>query len=129
MIRRGGGHDRLNGVMWRRNMILLAGLLSGCAAQATRPSSSPLACMRAEVQALPQGLSDDEKHCVASGLITRHCSSVEAWVAGAGKELQDAFTGGDASWADWRSDGRGRQCGRTAADDQAVLACCRTKQQ
>jgi len=80
--------------------------------------------MRAEVRALPAALSDDEKHCVASGWIARHCSVAEASLAGAGKEVKDMFTAGDASWADWRADRRGVKCARGAVDDEAVVACC-----
>lgn len=111
--------------MWRCSLVLVASLAAGCAAMAPRRATSSLGCMRAEVRELPASLSDDEKHCVGSGLIARHCSLTESWLAGAGKEVKDLFTAGDASWADWRADRRGMQCGRNAANDEAVMACCR----
>lgn len=73
---------------------------------------------------LPANLSDDHAHCVASGLIARYCSVVEAHLAGIGKEFRDLFSDGDASWADWRADRRGVGCARRAADDEALAACC-----
>jgi hypothetical protein len=71
-------------------------------------------------------MPDEQKHCVASGLIARHCSMSEANMAGVGKELQDLFTGGDASWADWKMDRKGMSCAHGAADDAAVVQCCAT---
>jgi hypothetical protein len=105
---------------------LLMLTLVGCASQAERPTTSSYGCMVAERDALPAGLSDDQKHCVASGLIARHCSVSEANMAGLGKELQDLFTGGDASWADWKMDRVGMSCAHDAPSDEAVVQCCAT---
>jgi hypothetical protein len=102
--------------------LLLA--LGGCVAQAPRPAASSYGCMVAERDALPASMPDDQKHCVASGLIARHCSVTEAHLAGIGKEVQDLFTGGDASWADWQMDRRGMSCAHDAPDDAAVTRCC-----
>jgi hypothetical protein len=104
--------------------LLLLGALAGCAAQAPRPAASSYGCMVAERDALPQGMPDDQKHCIASGLIARHCSVTEAHLAGIGKEVQDLFTGGDASWADWQMDRKGMGCAHDAPDDAAVTQCC-----
>ncbi len=104
------------------SMLLL--VMGGCASQAQRPAPSSYECMVAERDALPADMPDEQKHCVASGLIARHCSVTEASMAGLGKELRDMFTGGDASWADWKMDRRGMSCARDAADDAAVTRCC-----
>jgi hypothetical protein len=113
-----------------RRPLLLAPLLmltlGGCAAQAPRPASSSYGCMVAERDTLPADMPDEQKHCVASGLIARHCSVTEANMAGLGKELQDLFTGGDASWADWEMDRKGMSCAHDAPDDAAVEQCCAT---
>jgi hypothetical protein len=103
-------------------VLLLA--LGGCASQAPRPASSSYGCMVAERDALPAGLPDEQKHCVASGLIARHCSVSEANMAGLGKELQDLFSSGDASWADWKMDRKGVGCAQNAPDDATVVQCC-----
>ena len=102
------------------SLVLLALAMCGCAAQAERPAASSYGCMVAERDSLPADMPDEQKHCVASGLIARHCSISEANMAGLGKELQDLFTGGDASWADWKMDRKGMSCARDAADDEAV---------
>jgi hypothetical protein len=106
--------------------LLLVFALGGCAAQAPRPASSSYGCMVAERNALPADMPDEQKHCVASGLIARHCSVSEANMAGLGKELHDMFTGGDASWADWNMDRKGVACAHNAPDDAAVEQCCAT---
>ena len=106
--------------------LLLALALGGCASQAARPTTSSYGCMAAERDALPADMPDEQKHCVASGLIARHCSVGEANMAGLGKEFQDLFTGGDASWADWKMDRKGVSCARNAPDDAAVEQCCAT---
>ena len=72
--------------------VLLALAGAGCAGNPQRPADSSLECARAVVAALPPGLSDPEKHCLASAGIARRCSPFEAWLAGWGKELRDAFT-------------------------------------
>jgi hypothetical protein len=107
-------------------VLLLVIALAGCASQAARPASSSYGCMVAERDALPHDMPDEQKHCVASGLIARHCSVGEANMAGLGKEFQDLFTGGDASWADWKMDRKGMSCARDAPDDAAVAQCCAT---
>jgi hypothetical protein len=100
--------------------------LCGCAAQAERPTSSSYGCMAVERESLPADMPDEQKHCVASGLIARHCSVSEANMAGFGKELQDLFGRGDASWADWKMDRKGIGCAREASSDEAVTQCCAT---
>lgn len=106
----------------------LAGLalasLVGCVSTAPRPAVSSLGCMRAIRDQLPAGLPDKQAHCLASGLIARHCSVTEAYIAGAGKEITDPFDGGDAEWADWRADRIGIACARHALDDADVERCC-----
>jgi len=77
------------------------------------------------VAALPPGLSDPEKHCVASAGIARQCSPFEAWLAGWGKEAQDAFGGGDASREDLDADREGRQCASELGGPEALVECCR----
>lgn len=98
--------------------------LCGCVSTAERPASSSYGCMHAIRDALPAGLPDKRAHCLASGLIARHCSPAEAYLAGAGKELRDLFGHGDAEWADWRADRVGIGCARRAHEDAGVTACC-----
>ena len=73
---------------------------------------------------LPTQLPDKRAHCLAAGLIARYCSIGEAYMAGAGKEFRDLFTGGDAEWADWRADRVGIRCAFHSADDSALAQCC-----
>lgn len=105
--------------------VLLALAGAGCAGNPERPAPSSLECARAVVAALPSGLSDPEKHCLASAGIARQCSPFEAWLAGWGKELRDALDGGDASYADLEDDRRGRDCARRSGDPDSWLPCCR----
>ena len=98
---------------------------AGCAGNPERPADSSVECARAVVAALPPGLSDPEKHCLASAGIARRCSPFEAWLAGWGKEMKDAFGGGDASFTDLEDDRRGRDCARRSDDPDAWLKCCR----
>jgi len=77
------------------------------------------------VATLPAGLTDPEKHCLASAGIVQRCSRFEAWLAGWGKEIEDAFGRGDASWADLVADRAGRRCAATHEGPEALLACCR----
>lgn len=105
--------------------LLFALACAGCAGNPERPAGSSLACARAVVDALPPGLSDPEKHCLASAGIARRCSPFEAWLAGWGKELRDAFGEGDASLDDLDDDRRGRDCARESDDPDAWLQCCR----
>lgn len=74
---------------------------------------------------LPGGLTDPEKHCLASAGIVRQCSRFEAWLAGWGKEIRDAFGPGDASWEDLRADRAGRHCASMHDETDALIECCR----
>jgi len=74
---------------------------------------------------MPPGLTDPEKHCLASVGITQRCSRFEAWLAGWGKEVQDALGSGDASWDDLLADRAGRRCATAHAEPEALIECCR----
>ena len=100
--------------------------VAGCASAPERPAPSTVGCAEAVVAALPAGLTDAEKHCVASAGITQRCSLFEAWLVGWGKEIEDAFGNGDASWADLAADRAGRRCASTRNGSDALLECCRT---
>jgi hypothetical protein len=108
-------------------MMLLAAL-SACGTTPNRPerlARSSYGCMTAVLrQKLPASLPDKHAHCLASGLIARYCSVPEAYLAGIGKEVRDAFTGGDVEWADWRADRIGVGCAHHSADDEALAVCC-----
>ena len=106
-------------------LVGLALASAGCAGNPERPASSSVECARAVVAALPPGLSDPEKHCLASAGVARRCSPFEAWLAGWGKEMKDAFGGGDASFTDLEDDRRGRDCARRSDDPDVWLQCCR----
>lgn len=81
--------------------------------------------MRAVVRDnVPEGLPEQRAHCLAAGLIARYCSTGEAYLAGAGKELRDLLGKGEATWDDWRADRAGIDCARSASDDAAVAQCC-----
>jgi len=114
----------MNGV---RLLLLLAGAILGaaCTAIDTRPAASTLGCAEAGIAQLPEGLSDTEQHCLASALIARQCSPFEAWLAGWGKELRDAFGSGRASRADLRANQAGRRCANEGGEPGLLLACCR----
>jgi hypothetical protein len=88
--------------------------------------ASTAGCVRMVIDSkVPAGLNDKLTHCLAAGLIARHCSSGEAYLASAAKELKDLFTrSSDAEWADLRADGSGVRCARQSADDGALEACC-----
>ena len=103
---------------------LALGILAGCASAPDRPAASSYACMAAVRDSLPPGLNDKRVHCLAAGGIAERCSTVEADLAGLGKEIRDAFTGGDASWADWRADRAGIRCAKRAKGSDALAACC-----
>ena len=77
------------------------------------------------MEALPAGLTDPEKHCVASAGIATHCSQFEAWLLGYAKELRDAFDDGDASLEDLVADRVGRRCAAAQAGPEALIECCR----
>jgi len=102
--------------------------VSDCASIPNPPprlGASSYSCMEAVVKdKLPARSPDKRAHCLAAGLIARYCSRSEAYIAGAGKEVRDMFTGGDAEWADWRADRAGIRCALHAADDPALAACC-----
>lgn len=99
--------------------------LSGCAAGPGRPAVSTVGCAEAVVAALPPGLDDREKHCLASAGIVLHCSRLESWLAGWGKEAGDALGGGDASRGDVDANRIGRRCADSTRDAAALLDCCR----
>jgi hypothetical protein len=103
---------------------LLLGL-AGCASTPERAAQSSVGCAKSVVAALPAGLTDPEKHCVTSAGIAQRCSPFEAWLAGWGKEIQDTFGHGDASWEDLGSDRMGRRCASTHDEPEALLECCR----
>ncbi len=97
----------------------------GCVTQHERPAPSTLGCAEAVVDQLPPGLTDPEKHCLASALLVQQCSRFESWLAGWGKEIEDALGEGDADWDDLRSDRLGRKCAAQPGDTDQLLACCR----
>jgi hypothetical protein len=103
-------------------------VLGGCATVPDPPprlERSSYGCMSAVIkQKVPTNLPDKQMHCLAAGFITRYCSTAEAYIAGAGKEWRDMFTGGDIEWGDWRADRVGISCARHARDDAALVACC-----
>lgn len=100
-------------------------MLAGCAGAPERPANSTVGCAEAVVAALPAGLGDPEKHCLASAGIARQCSPFEAWLAGWGKEVQDALGSGDASREDLVSDRLGRRCAAQPVAADGLLECCR----
>ena len=99
--------------------------LAGCATTPDRAARSSVSCANAVAAALPDGLTDPEKHCVASAGITQRCSRLEAWLAGWAKEIGDSFGHGDASWEDLHADRLGRRCASTHAEPDALTECCR----
>jgi hypothetical protein len=106
-------------------VLLLAGLLSSCAAAPDRPATSSGGCAQAALdEHLPRGLPDKQAHCMAGALISRYCSPAEARLAGIGKELRDAFGNGDVEWADFRATLAGVHCAAMDADMASVVACC-----
>jgi hypothetical protein len=107
----------------------LASLAAGCAPLATteeRPAKSSLGCMESAVAGHDlESLPDSAAHCIAAGLIARHCSVSEAMMAGVGKEIRDLFGAGDAEWRDLGWDRRGVACARHSGSDAELQACCR----
>jgi hypothetical protein len=103
---------------------LAVAMLAGCAAAPERPALSSYGCMAAVRDSLPPGLDDKRAHCLAAGGIAQRCSALEADLAGIGKELRDAFTRGDPSWADWRADRAGIGCARRIRGGEGMAACC-----
>ncbi len=110
----------------RLQIVIALGLLLGvgCVAVDGRAARSPAACAREVVAQLPPEWSDQRKHCVASALLVRNCSAVEARLAGWSKELRDALTSGDASRQDLQANAAGRRCGRVPDGQTAIEACC-----
>jgi hypothetical protein len=102
--------------------------LAACTTLSGQPrlSSSTLGCANAALhQKVPEGLNDKLTHCMAGGMIARHCSSGEAYLTGAAKEIKDLFTAvGDAEWADLRADTQGVSCARRSQSDAQLKACC-----
>ena len=98
--------------------------LAGCAVVPDRPAVSSYECMKAVRDALPAGLDNKRAHCLAAGGIAQRCSVFEADLAGLGKEVRDVFTGGDASWADWRADRTGIRCVKLGKTAEALATCC-----
>lgn len=102
--------------------------LAACASvpnRPPRPATSSYGCMAAVVkEKVPSNLPDKRQHCLAGGFIARYCSGSEAYLAGAGKELKDLFSGGDVEWGDWRADRAGIACARSANDDGEIEKCC-----
>lgn len=95
------------------------------ASKSARPARSTLSCAQSVLATkLPQPLPDATAHCLAAGFIARYCSVSEAYIAGVGKELKDAFGHGDAQWRDWQADRRGIACAKAAMDDAALYSCC-----
>lgn len=107
---------------WAGGLLLC---LAGCASNPERPAVSTVGCAEAVVAALPAGLTDPERHCVVSAGIAQRCSRFEAWLAGWGKEVRDAFGHGDASWADLQADRAGRRCAAAEGGTDALVDCCR----
>lgn len=116
-----------------RHAAVVALVLTACGACAPLPRYEPraarssLGCMRNALEAqrpLPE--QDSQAHCLAAGLIARHCSITEAWLASVAKEVADLFGPGNAEWRDLDADGRGIRCARSATDDASLRACCRS---
>jgi hypothetical protein len=109
--------------------LALASLAAGCAPLATteeRPAKSSLGCMQRAIAGHDlEALPDSEAHCIAAGLIARHCSVSEAMMASVGKEIRDLLGAGDAEWRDLGSDRRGVVCARHSGNDAELQACCR----
>lgn len=94
------------------------------------PARSSLGCMHAAIDGQHlDTIPDWQAHCIAAGLIARHCSVTEAGMASIGKEFKDLFGHGDAQWRDLRSDGRGVRCARNASSDTELRSCCTVESQ
>src|SRR5262245_49561187 len=107
-------------------MLALAAM-SGCMATPDRPARSTLGCAQVAVERdLRAGLPDKLEHCIAGGLIARYCSPTEARLAGVGKEIRDAFTGGDVELADIEATWAGVRCAQDVQDAKAIEQCCAT---
>jgi hypothetical protein len=123
-------HDYRRALPWavatriRIGAVCLLLALAGCASTPERAARSSLGCANTVVAALPGGLTDQEKHCVASAGISQRCSRFEAWLAGWAKEIEDVLSHGDASWADLDADRIGRRCATTHDEPGALIECC-----
>ncbi|HEX7114687.1 MAG TPA: hypothetical protein VF193_06115 [Steroidobacter sp.] len=128
MARRAGQEMKARHSLLILSAASLLVMVSGCASipnRPARPASSSYGCMAAVVrEKLPEGLPERRAHCLAAGLIARHCSTGEAYLAGAGKELRDLLGKGEAAWEDWRADRAGIDCARSASNDWEVAQCC-----
>src|SRR5262245_28271468 len=105
--------------------MLAVAAASGCVAIPDRPARSTLGCAEVAVEReLRAGLSDKLEHCIAGSLIARYCSPTEARLAGVGKEIRDAFTGGDVELADVEATFAGVRCARDVHGVEAIEQCC-----
>lgn len=109
-------------------MLALTVALAGCATLPEAPpraAASPLGCVRTTVATrVPRDVGDKLQHCLAAGLIARHCSVTEARLASWGKEIGDALGPGDADGGDLEADHAGIRCARGARDDAGLRRCC-----
>lgn len=96
--------------------------LASCASAPRAPASS---CMQQTVDGLDlAALSNDRKHCLASGSIALRCGSASAWMAGYGKEFGDLFGPGSFQQRDLRANAGGRRCAASVASGAELAACC-----
>jgi|APIni6443716594_1056825.scaffolds.fasta_scaffold30000_4 hypothetical protein len=98
--------------------------IAGCASTPQRAAQSTVGCAEVVLAALPAGLTNPEKHCLASAGIATHCSRFEAWLLGYGKEIRDVFGDGDSSWEDLDANRIGRRCAATHDGPDALIECC-----
>jgi hypothetical protein len=119
---------RANRKQWRAVLPVIALAITACSTSPQRPArlgESSYGCMSAVLrEKVPADLPDNTAHCVASGLIARYCSSPEAYLASAGKEIKDLIGQGDAEWRDWRADRVGVGCARRSESDDELVTCC-----
>jgi hypothetical protein len=107
---------------FRRWLCLVGLALASCASAPRAPASS---CMQQTVDSLElSGLSEDRKHCLASGSIALRCGSASAWAAGYGKEVADLFGPGRFQRRDLQANSVGRDCASRSAEDNELPACC-----
>lgn len=69
-------------------------------------------------------LSDDRKHCLASGTIALRCGRASARMAGYGKELADLFGPGRFQRRDLQANRAGRLCAGRSVDESGLTSCC-----
>lgn len=122
------GEGRLSQAATHALVLLTLATLCACVPlphREPRAAQSSYGCMQAALRdRLPADLPDAQTHCIAAGLIARHCSVTEATLASLGKELRDLLGSGDAEWRDLASDRRGVQCARSIDSDAGLKACC-----